>query len=114
MHGARPRIDADGVYEAVVADDPDLVHGAVTLLNGLGAHDPARITALRAHDRFGQRQLASVRELRDGGIRQSFARGERRSLLGAATRTLKSLCCSRASHAERHGRERGQERATQC
>jgi hypothetical protein len=55
VHGARARVDRYGVHAAVVADDPDLVHRTVALLDRLRAHDAPRITALRELDRLGAR-----------------------------------------------------------
>src|SRR3954468_21406380 len=64
VHGTRARIDHNGVHAAVVADDPDLVHRAVALFDGLSAHDAPGITALRKLNRFGERELATLRQLR--------------------------------------------------
>jgi hypothetical protein len=64
VHGARARVDRYVFHAAVVADDPDLVHRAVTLLDRLRAHDTPRITVLRELDRFGERELATLRQLR--------------------------------------------------
>ncbi len=77
------------MHAAVVADDPDLVHGAVALLDRLRAHDAAGITALRERDRLGERELAPLRELgeewRVAG-REALAGGVPRRLPGDGSR----------------------------